>query len=242
MPLAAGESLTGARLALAFDVTLLEHAHEEFYGLVYLERIAPGPALMAGRLDVEGDLVVHQRSAVAHDGGRRLGDVAPALDLTQASPDAYNLPAVLLSYHSRNLTAALDPGASSVWRRGPPGGSAPAASFVLRCVVRYPSQLLWYRPGFWEEIKFAWIQYLAVFVPLYILLDAFRRFAFDNQVCGWVCVYLMNRFLCQYFSPAQNGNPLVYSLSVRCYALKRNRRERALNCVLVEFVRESKVN
>lgn len=39
-----------------------------------------------------------------------------------------------------------------------------------------------YRPGFWQLIKMAWIQYLAI---LFIFLFVFRRlkrFVFENQV------------------------------------------------------------
>jgi transmembrane protein 231 len=54
--------------------------------------------------------------------------------------------------------------------------------FVARVTVRYAPQMFWYRPGFWQEIKYGWIQYLAILVPFYYLLASFRSFAFNNGV------------------------------------------------------------
>lgn len=65
-----------------------------------------------------------------------------------------------------------------VWQDGRAGGQP----FICKVTVRYEQQTLWYRPGFWQEVKFGWVQYLAILLPLWYLLDAFRSFAFNNQV------------------------------------------------------------
>ena len=39
-----------------------------------------------------------------------------------------------------------------------------------------------YRPGFWQLVKFAWIQYLAVLVIFYIIFEAVSVFVFNNQI------------------------------------------------------------
>lgn len=48
--------------------------------------------------------------------------------------------------------------------------------------MRYPSEVIIYRPGFWQEIKFAWIQYLALAIPFLFILNGLRSFIFTNQV------------------------------------------------------------
>ncbi|KAK2551021.1 Transmembrane protein 231 [Acropora cervicornis] len=62
------------------------------------------------------------------------------------------------------------------------GGRAAGQPFVLKGTVFYPEETIMYRPGFWQLIKMAWIQYLSV---LFIFLFVFRRvkrFVFENQV------------------------------------------------------------
>lgn len=39
-----------------------------------------------------------------------------------------------------------------------------------------------YRPGFWQLIKMAWIQYLAILFIFLFLFDRVKRFVFENQV------------------------------------------------------------
>lgn len=42
--------------------------------------------------------------------------------------------------------------------------------------------ILRYRPGFWQLIKMAWIQYLAILFIFLFLFDRVKRFVFENQV------------------------------------------------------------
>lgn len=39
-----------------------------------------------------------------------------------------------------------------------------------------------YAPGFWQLIKFAWVQYLAVLVMFWWVLSYVQSFVFENQV------------------------------------------------------------
>ena len=39
-----------------------------------------------------------------------------------------------------------------------------------------------YRPGFWQLIKMAWIQYLAILFIFLFLFRRVKRFVFENQV------------------------------------------------------------
>ena len=39
-----------------------------------------------------------------------------------------------------------------------------------------------YAPGFWQLIKFAWVQYLAVLVVFWWVLRYVQSFVFENQV------------------------------------------------------------
>ncbi|XP_065186969.1 transmembrane protein 231-like isoform X1 [Sycon ciliatum] len=55
-------------------------------------------------------------------------------------------------------------------------------AFTVQAYIRFPEQTFTYRAGFWELIKFAWIQYLCVFLVFAWLLDGVKRFIFSNGI------------------------------------------------------------
>ncbi len=160
VPLSEAEHIQTVRLALTFDVSLREFASVDMQGLAYLDYAGVGSGAL---LVAEGPLVVHQRQALPHDGTRNIYNV-PVIDYASTLPAAYDLPSVIAAYLTRNETTQLQQ-PYTVWQ----GGRVGEQSFVLRMLVRYDEQLFWYRPGFWEELKFGWMQYLALLVPLWFV-------------------------------------------------------------------------
>ena len=61
-------------------------------------------------------------------------------------------------------------------------GAIPGQPFVARMHETYPTETLRYRPGFWQEAKWAWIQYLSALLPLATLLLWFANAVFANRV------------------------------------------------------------
>lgn len=57
-----------------------------------------------------------------------------------------------------------------------------SSNFSLELDLVYPTFSVLYRPGFWQLLKFAWIQYLAIFVILWWIIAHVRSFVFQNQV------------------------------------------------------------
>lgn len=55
-------------------------------------------------------------------------------------------------------------------------------NFTLDVELVYPTLTVMYSPGFWQLIKFAWIQYLSVFVVFWWVLTYVQSFVFQNQV------------------------------------------------------------
>jgi transmembrane protein 231 len=49
-------------------------------------------------------------------------------------------------------------------------------------VIRVPEQAHVYIPGFWETIKFAWMQYLSIFFIFWFLVHHLRSYVFRYQV------------------------------------------------------------
>jgi Transmembrane protein 231 len=54
--------------------------------------------------------------------------------------------------------------------------------FTLRLELNLPEVFVRYRKSFWRLIFEFWIQYLAVFVVLYVLADNFKCFLFKNSI------------------------------------------------------------
>lgn len=69
------------------------------------------------------------------------------------------------------------------WQRG----SSPA--FELKLLIRYPEQTIHYRPGFWQTMKWAWIQYLSVLVVFIVVFRSIKTYVFSKQVLFTQCVY-----------------------------------------------------
>lgn len=57
--------------------------------------------------------------------------------------------------------------------------------FVIVSALTSPST---YRPGFWETIKFAWIQYVSILLIFLWVFERIQRFVFQNQVLTTVPV------------------------------------------------------
>lgn len=54
--------------------------------------------------------------------------------------------------------------------------------------VKPPQPPPTYRPGFWETVKHAWIQYVSVLLAFLWLSQRVQRFVFQNQVLPTVPV------------------------------------------------------
>lgn len=69
-------------------------------------------------------------------------------------------------------------------------GSVPY--FQANAIIRIPEQPVWYMPPVSEVLKFAWIQYLALFALVAFLLSRLNSFVFGHRVSLWVntCVFV----------------------------------------------------
>ncbi|XP_029414455.1 transmembrane protein 231 isoform X2 [Nannospalax galili] len=89
----------------------------------------------------------------------------------------YDLTRIVAAYQERNVTTVLsDP--NPIWLVG----RAAEAPFVINAVVRYPVEVISYQPGFWEMIKFAWIQYVSILLIFLWVFERIKIFVFQNQV------------------------------------------------------------
>lgn len=97
--------------------------------------------------------------------------------MTSPDAEAYNLAEVMRQYGDRNETTDYVV-RSAVWQ----GDRASGQPFTLDMRVKYGAQRVCYRPGFWQEVKFGWVQYLAFLIPLIYWFELMRQYVFTNQI------------------------------------------------------------
>ncbi len=68
-----------------------------------------------------------------------------------------------------------------LWRRGS------ASTFLLDVHVSYPEQTVSFRPGFWQMLKWAWVQYVAVLIVFVFVFRRIKTFVFEKQIFATSC-------------------------------------------------------
>lgn len=54
--------------------------------------------------------------------------------------------------------------------------------FTLKLNVRYPEDTIYYIPGFWQIIKWAWIQYFAIYIITAWFIRKIETYIFENRL------------------------------------------------------------
>ncbi|XP_029910459.1 transmembrane protein 231 [Myripristis murdjan] len=181
LPLKPEEQVYSVQLLLTFSYQLFRMSTVLMQSLAYVQYSSSVPG---AQLFISGDLRLQQRTPLPHRGLYTVYNVS-VVDGSSPFASAYDLVNIIGAYQDRNLTTVLScPG--PVWVVGRAAGSP----FQLDAEIRYPMEIISYRPGFWETVKFAWIQYVSV---LLVFLWVFRRiqtFVFQNQVLPTIPVPL----------------------------------------------------
>ncbi|XP_029951695.1 transmembrane protein 231-like [Salarias fasciatus] len=173
LPLKPEEQLYSIQLLLTFSYQLFRMSTVVMQSLGYLQHSSPVPG---ARLWVSGDLRLQQRTPLPHRGLYDVYNVS-VIDASSLFASSYDLEKILRSYQERNLTTVLSC-PMPVWTVGRAAGSP----FELNAEIRYPVEVISYRPGFWETIKFAWIQYVSILLVMLWVFERIQRFVFQNQV------------------------------------------------------------
>ncbi|XP_008309540.1 transmembrane protein 231 [Cynoglossus semilaevis] len=179
LPLRADEQVYSVQLLLTFSYQLHRMSTVVMQTLAYVQHSSSVPG---AKLFIGGDLRLQQRAPLAHRGLNNIYNVS-VIDGSSPFVSSYDLENIMRSYQSRNLTTVLSC-PSPVWTLGRAEGSP----FELSAEIRYPLEVISYRPGFWETIKLAWIQYVSVLLIFLWVSERVQRFVFQNQVLTTVPV------------------------------------------------------
>ncbi|XP_054435146.1 transmembrane protein 231 [Pteronotus mesoamericanus] len=182
LPLQSTEHVLGVQLILTFSYQLHRMSTFVMQSMAFLQSSF---ALPGSQLYVNGDLRLQQKQPLSYSGLDVRYNVSV---INGTSPFAYDydLTHIVAAYQERNVTTILtDP--NPIWLVG----RAAEAPFVVNAVIRYPVEVISYLPGFWEIIKFAWIQYVSILLIFLWIFERIKRFVFQNQVVTTIPVTAM---------------------------------------------------
>ncbi|XP_016099620.1 transmembrane protein 231 [Sinocyclocheilus grahami] len=173
IPLKPEEQMFGIQLLITFSYQLFQMSTVAMQTLAFVQHSSPVPG---SQLFVCGDLKLNQRSPLPHRGLHSIYNVS-LIDASSPFASTYDLANIIRLYQQRNLSTHLS-GVVPVWTVG----RAAHSPFQISAQINYPVETITYRPGFWETIKFAWIQYVSVLLIFLWVFQHIQTFIFQNQV------------------------------------------------------------
>ncbi|XP_059483282.1 transmembrane protein 231 isoform X2 [Neocloeon triangulifer] len=165
------EDIFGTTLLLLLDYKLnaLCHVNMEGVGLVQFNHPVAG-----GALSVVGDLELLQKTAF----GKRFAPGEKLQDVISADKEVtFDIANFLENYAKRNASIQLRNTYYS-WI----GGRASDQPFKLNVKLLVPQQNVKYIPGFWQVMKWAWLQYLSMLLVVKWVAYNLRYYIFTNQL------------------------------------------------------------
>lgn len=181
IPLSDSEAIYSVQLLLIFDYQLHKYVSLQMESMAYVHYSSP---LAGAEFSTVGKLRLQQSTPLPHKGTHTVYNVS-VIDGTSSNVEAYNLYNVFSSYIQRNVTTEYV-SYHPLWTSGRASGQP----FVLKGTIFYPEETVIYRPGFWQLIKMAWIQYLAILLMFLFVFGRVKRFVFENQVVTTVPVMI----------------------------------------------------
>ncbi|XP_057239052.1 transmembrane protein 231 isoform X1 [Malurus melanocephalus] len=173
LPLQPTERVVGVQLILLFSYRLYRMSTFVMQSMAFLQFFSPVPG---SQLSVNGDLKLNQRQLLNHCGLDTRYNVSVVNGTSPFASD-YDLASIIAAYWDRNVTTVFsDP--TPVWMTG----KTTDTPFIVNATIHYPVEVILYQPGFWEIIKFAWIQYVSILLVFLWVFGRIKMFLFQNQV------------------------------------------------------------
>ncbi|XP_005403498.1 PREDICTED: transmembrane protein 231 [Chinchilla lanigera] len=173
LPLQPTEHVLAVQLILTFSYQLHRMSTFVMQSMAFIQSSCAVPG---SQLYVNGDLRLQQKQPLSYSGLDVRYNVS-VINGTSPFAQDYDLTRIVAAYQERNVTTVLS-NPSPIWLVG----RAAEAPFVLNAVIRYPVEVVSYQPGFWEMIKFAWVQYVSILLVFLWVFERIKIFVFQNQV------------------------------------------------------------
>ena len=173
VPLAAGESVISFQLLLVFDYRLYRMSTFQMETLAYVTETS---SLPGSSFTSFGDLKLNQKTPLRHRGiDTRFNTTI--IDGTSIFASAYDFTNIFNSYSQRNMTTFYT-------NQYPVSKSGRGATqpYVIQIIINYPTETIVYQPGFWELIKWGWVQYVAILLLFLWIFKKINEVVFGAQL------------------------------------------------------------
>ncbi|KAJ1524304.1 hypothetical protein ONE63_010815 [Megalurothrips usitatus] len=167
VPLLHNESVYSVALVLTLDFHISSVCRLHMLSLAPIHYNA---GLPGARLDVVADLRFAQKKPVDFR-------IAESLFSSTNLIQEVSLRDLLFSYSQHNYSTSLV-NQYHVWATG----RDVEDPFAISVRINIPESSIVYRPGFWQVMKWAWMQYLSIFVIFFHVFHIFQEYIFSNQL------------------------------------------------------------
>jgi Carbohydrate (N-acetylglucosamine 6-O) sulfotransferase 5. len=154
-----------------YDYSIKSRIKMDMVGLAYVDISTPCGASF---VYIDGELNIKQVLPLKPTSVIRADYNSSVLSLTSAADNF--LPLLLLRYNNRNETTIYNYQSLVL-----PVGSNEYSTISMKVRVP-PNQEYEYSPGFLEVMKFAWVQYISLLIPVGYLIYRFAGFIYRNQI------------------------------------------------------------
>lgn len=161
-----------------FAYELQDKVRLSMSGLVALDLSTP---LAASGVTVNGILELRQERALRRSSQTRTLYSASPMEVDWKSNwvarhPQVTVPDLLERYAERNETVHLTTHVPPIWNY------APSETFDLKITIQVPQQIVYYVPGALEVLKYAWMQYVSMLLPVWLIVYALKAFVYENQL------------------------------------------------------------
>lgn len=139
--------------------------------------VATSTGLPTSGMDINGDLSLVQKQPLAHKGldERYAGSL---FNKSSIFAETFDMRKILAEYSGRNVSLRLN-NEYIMWERGATSLGNP---FKIQVHFNYPVQRITYYTGFWQMMKWAWVQYVSTLIVFIFFFRHVKTFVFSKQV------------------------------------------------------------
>lgn len=174
IPLTKFETVHSVKVFLIFDYQLKLYSRFQMENLISVDYETVMPST---EMKTIGDMKLIQKIPLRFHGIDQRFNVG-VINGTKIDADSYFYNRILSEYFARNISTKLEP-SNVYWTHGPAGV---LGEFKINIIINYVENSIEYKTGFWELIKFAWIQYLSHLIVFYFIFKRIRSFVFENRL------------------------------------------------------------
>jgi len=126
-------------------------------------------------ITVYGQLIFEQNNPIQSAGNDSTYNQS-IIDTDSLSPP--NFDSILNGYFTRNYYTSYQ----TQYIRTTPRTTSDTNTVTISVVVNIGRQAIRYIPGFWQDFKWGWIQYISVLIPFIIVFNRLKIFVFSNHL------------------------------------------------------------